>query len=403
MNQIEIDYRVVKADSGDIYESYATVGLTNKHIQEIAEYILADKDHQTGELQDIPHHIYDRISDAIVETAVRDMKEEGVPLYNDDDIAFQTYLPAMLIDLLPDEVVDVLPDFLFENEEEEEGEAEDGEEDDDDEGLTPEEEQQQREITTKEELFEYIGSYLSDEEKEEIVNGEPSDMHFGVGLLIRNIIVYPGIIKITELFDVNPLEIFHPDDASHFIIEEYQSYLKKQSEEATDNDDEEFEFPEPTKENTLYLTIKQVYFDQIMEGSKTEEYREIKETTYKKYLEVDEGGNMLFSLKAISEEELNSYSEADLLYIYNDGVCPLVPKENLWYLNLAVGYNKVRDTALVEVEGITFEVAKDKYGKPARFFAAEDGSITFDPNGNLCVWTAVLHLGKVVEKNIVTK
>lgn len=297
MNLIEIDYRVVKADTGDTYDFYATVGLTNKHIQEIAEYILADKDHQTGELQDIPHHIYDRISDAIVETAVRDMKEEDVPLYNDDDIVFQTYLPAMLIDLLPDEVVDVLPDFLFEEDEEEEGGEEDGE----------------------------------------------------------------------------------------------------------NEEEEEFEVPAPTKENTLYLTIKQQYFDQIMDGSKTEEYREIKETTYKKYLEVDEAGNILFSLDAISEEELNSYEELDQYYIYNNGECPFIPKQNLWYLNLAVGYNKVRDTALVEVRDITFEVAKDKHGNPARFFAGEGGAATFDSNGDLCVWTAVLHLGKVVEKNIVTK
>ena len=46
----------------------------------------------------------------------------------------------------------------------------------------------------------------------------------------------------------------------------------------------------PTKENTLYLTIKQVYFDAIVAGLKKEEYREIKNTTYKKYLEVDEEG-----------------------------------------------------------------------------------------------------------------
>ena len=46
----------------------------------------------------------------------------------------------------------------------------------------------------------------------------------------------------------------------------------------------------PTKENTLYLTIKQVFFDQIVVGTKKEEYREIKDTTYKKYLECDKDG-----------------------------------------------------------------------------------------------------------------
>lgn len=49
-----------------------------------------------------------------------------------------------------------------------------------------------------------------------------------------------------------------------------------------------------TKENTLYLPIKQVYFDQILSGEKDKEYREIKDTTFKKYLgylERRRGGN----------------------------------------------------------------------------------------------------------------
>ena len=42
----------------------------------------------------------------------------------------------------------------------------------------------------------------------------------------------------------------------------------------------------PTKENTLYLTIKQKYFDEIMAGTKKNEYMEIKDTTASKYLEM---------------------------------------------------------------------------------------------------------------------
>ncbi len=41
----------------------------------------------------------------------------------------------------------------------------------------------------------------------------------------------------------------------------------------------------PNKENTLYLPIKQVYFDQIIDGTKKIEYREVKEgTTANRYL-----------------------------------------------------------------------------------------------------------------------
>ena len=45
------------------------------------------------------------------------------------------------------------------------------------------------------------------------------------------------------------------------------------------------------KEETLYLPIKQVYFDEIIAGMKKAEYREIKEgITANRYLLKDENG-----------------------------------------------------------------------------------------------------------------
>ena len=41
---------------------------------------------------------------------------------------------------------------------------------------------------------------------------------------------------------------------------------------------------------TLNLIIKQVYFDQIINGTKTQEFREVKPTTIKKLLQLDEDG-----------------------------------------------------------------------------------------------------------------
>lgn len=90
-----------------------------------------------------------------------------------------------------------------------------------------------------------------------------------------------------------------------------------------------------------------MYFDQIIAGTKTKEYREVKYSTYKKYVKTEDDGSVMFS-DAISDEELSKYQCEDDLNIYNNGVCPLIPK-NWCYLNLAVGYNKKRDTALVEV------------------------------------------------------
>ena len=175
------------------------------------------------------------------------------------------------------------------------------------------------------------------------------------------------------------------------------------TEELEDSLEEEIKLPKPDKSNTLYLTIKQVFFDQIIAGTKKEEYRELKETTYKKYIETDEDGNVFFNDNLISESKLSEYYAEDSLYIYNDGVCPLLPKNNLFYLDLAVGYNKVRDTALVEVIDISFEIAKDNSGNEVRFNIDDSGNVIFAQDGKLCEWIAVLHLGNIVEKNIVSK
>ena len=148
----------------------------------------------------------------------------------------------------------------------------------------------------------------------------------------------------------------------------------------------------PTKENTLYLTIKQVYFDAIVAGQKTEEYREIKDTTYKKYLEVDEQGWPLYDSGLIDAEN----PLLGDLCIWNNGVYPYVANQKWEYLSLAVGYAKARDTAIVEIEDITFEPLTDKEGHFARFSVSDDEA-KLDANGEYCFWLAVFHLGKVVE------
>ena len=148
----------------------------------------------------------------------------------------------------------------------------------------------------------------------------------------------------------------------------------------------------PTKENTLYLTIKQKYFDEIVAGTKMEEYREIKDTTYKKYLECAENGAPYFYTDKIDPKDPNSGN----IYTWNGGDYPFVPKASIEYLSLAVGYAKERDTAIVEVEDMTFEPMQNKMGKPARF-KDEDGFASIDDNGDLCFWNVVFHLGKVIE------
>lgn len=157
----------------------------------------------------------------------------------------------------------------------------------------------------------------------------------------------------------------------------------------------------PTKQNTMYLPIKQEFFDQIIAGTKKEEYRDILPTTYKKYLDCDEFGEPFYD-DTFTDEEAAFYG-ADMIMAYHDGKFPFFFKEDIKYLNLAVGYSKVRDTATVEVTEITAQLGKDKKGNDARFDFDDKNKVVFFPDGRFCVWQAVFHLGKIIEQNIVSK
>ena len=107
---------------------------------------------------------------------------------------------------------------------------------------------------------------------------------------------------------------------------------------------------QPTKENTLYLPIKQVYFDQIIAGTKDKEYREIKEgITANRYMRREASGE--YTLNPECTEPGKKYHVDD----YNNGKFPFLPKRSIKYLYLAVGYAKERDTAIVEVTDFSFE------------------------------------------------
>lgn len=157
----------------------------------------------------------------------------------------------------------------------------------------------------------------------------------------------------------------------------------------------------PNKENTLYLPIKQVYFDQIIAGTKKEEYREIGPNTYKKYIICDDKGNPWIE-EFLTDEDLDFYG-AELLMACKDGKFPFFFREDIKFLNLAVGYNKVRDTATVEVTSITPLIGTNPKGQQLRFDFDDNGNVVLNPNGLFCMWQAVFHLGKIIEKNIVSK
>ena len=131
---------------------------------------------------------------------------------------------------------------------------------------------------------------------------------------------------------------------------------------------------EQTKENTLYLPIKQIYFDQIIAGTKTKEFREVKSTTANKYLIRDGLGNYIANPACTEEDE--DYFIDD----FNNGNFPFLPKQYK-FIDLAVGYAKERDTATVEVKSISYEHDRVRGTGEKKF--------TF--------WIQVFNLGKVTK------
>ena len=89
---------------------------------------------------------------------------------------------------------------------------------------------------TKEECFAILDEMLSQEEKDEIAEMEDTiELHFGLGMWIRNSWIYPQSSEDVEALlkqfddeadDDMPLFV-HPDDYSSMILDAYQEYLKQ--------------------------------------------------------------------------------------------------------------------------------------------------------------------------------
>lgn len=119
----------------------------------------------------------------------------------------------------------------------------------------------------------------------------------------------------------------------------------------------------------LKLIVKQCYFDEIIKGTKKQEFREVKPTTIKRLVQLDKDG----------------YEEED----ENGNAIPIQYDA----LQLYVGYAKNRASALVEVKSAHCEIVTDEKGEPIIY---EHG---IDKNGEPLTWVAeqvVYNLGKVL-------
>ena len=118
--------------------------------------------------------------------------------------------------------------------------------------------------------------------------------------------------------------------------------------------------------NILQIIIKQTYFDEILKGTKKQEFREIRPNTQSKYCDLDEEG----FCKEI------------------DGV--LQPRK-YDAIRFYVGYNKDRASALVKVEGANIELLEDGNGN----------LIEYEDKGEKYLAAQVVYdLGEIIEKNV---
>lgn len=155
----------------------------------------------------------------------------------------------------------------------------------------------------------------------------------------------------------------------------------------------------PTNENTLHIIINQASFDAVLNGTTKQKIREIKETTFHKYLETWSEGEVTrlhYDEDKILKEMFDKYPNNPM--VYNNGVYPYIPIPYK-FIDIAVGYDKARDALLVAIDNIHFEPLKSDNGKEARFSDDEE-TMKMDDNGELCIWQIVYTLGKIIKTDL---
>ena len=83
---------------------------------------------------------------------------------------------------------------------------------------------------TKKECFAQLDEMLSEEEKRDIVKMDMVELHFSLGLWVRNNWLYPRTDEELDVllreFGEEPM-FCHPDDFSTIILKAYRKHLKR--------------------------------------------------------------------------------------------------------------------------------------------------------------------------------
>ena len=83
---------------------------------------------------------------------------------------------------------------------------------------------------TKREAYAQLDGMLSEEDKSTIMNGDPFEFHFSLGMWIRNNWIYEqeeaDVKHLAELFSEYP-DFYFADELSDCIIKDYKRHLKR--------------------------------------------------------------------------------------------------------------------------------------------------------------------------------
>ena len=83
---------------------------------------------------------------------------------------------------------------------------------------------------TKREAYAQLDEILSEEDKNAIMNGDPFEFHFTLGMWIRNNWIYEqeeaDVKHLAALFSKEP-EFYFADELSGDIIKDYKRHLKR--------------------------------------------------------------------------------------------------------------------------------------------------------------------------------
>ena len=266
MAQIDYKYSILDCDEV-IFESTAQVKLTQKDLKETETFI---KEHNySPEFVDIPGKVHDKCMEKAYQKAATEYPQI-IDRYEELDVILEQYIPICLIKLLSDE--------------------------------------------TKSRMLSEDPYYLDQSEIHNTEEENTNNKDSAIGRECNTVKIERTVMKTYE--STRSLKTVNEQNGEDSGMEN------------VNNVDGNKHSIEPSKENTLYLPIKQIYFDAIVEGSKKEEYREIKPTTYKKYLECDENGYPYFDDELIDIDN----PLCDDINVWNDGVYPLIPNDRHKYL-----------------------------------------------------------------------